>query len=47
MSKLDYIEMGTQLYVTFTLNGMEKRLLVPNNRDMKESIQRVIDQQSS
>ncbi len=46
MSKLEYIEMGTKLYVTFNLNGQEQRMLVPNSRDMKESIQRVIDQQS-
>ena len=46
MSRVDYIEMGTKLYVTFTLNGQEQRMLVPNNRDMKESIQRVIDGQN-
>lgn len=47
MSGVDYIEMGNKLYVTFTQNGVERRMLVPNSRDMKESIQRVIDQQKS
>jgi len=46
MSKLAYIEIGTKLYVTFTQNGAERRVLLPNSRDMKESIQRVIDQES-
>lgn len=46
MSSLSYIELGDKLYVSFTHNGEEKRVLLPNNRDMKDSIQRVIDQQS-
>jgi hypothetical protein len=45
MSSIDYIELGNKLYVTFTHNGEERRVLLPNNRDMKDSIQRVIDQQ--
>ena len=45
MSSIYYVEMGDKLYVSFTHNGAEKRVLLPNNRDMKDSIQRVIDQQ--
>lgn len=46
MSSISYNQLGDKLFVNFTVGGQARQTVLPNTPEMRESLDRVIKQES-